>query len=270
MMGYSRTFVIVLSTVVPSVTVLLVSVAACICIYHRRRRGPFFNRGITPIGDDEIATWKVNRYDVEKDEPRGRHTPSYSNASSTYTHKKGPSLIQYQDPGRASYDVAAPTSPRSFTRKPSFDLPIQSPPIAVLAKAPNAREGLTDETIPGDEPFIQRPRRHLSKRNRAPSSSGPDSAHRVRVSQSSSTKSFAEVFGRESVEVSSPRASHDRHSNDRRSSRDRSFSHSASEPQLRPSLGIKAAVHDRLSGGELGTPLSPPPLRPVDIGRAIG
>ncbi|KAK7952428.1 uncharacterized protein PG986_008156 [Apiospora aurea] len=161
-----------------------------------RTRSPLFNRGTTPIHDDEIATWKINRTASEKSE--GRYTTRNSTArdSTGHTHKKTPSqtpsLIQYQQSlGKQSFDSIA-QSPRSFIQRQSMDLP-QSPQSVILAKAPNARSGLTDQAIPGDDPFLPVPKRQPSRLHKLPSAPPPASGNmRTRSSRSNSMRSFGD------------------------------------------------------------------------------
>ncbi|KAH9904143.1 hypothetical protein F4778DRAFT_84033 [Xylariomycetidae sp. FL2044] len=239
----NQTVIITLSTVLSVVGVILVIILAYLCARGRRKRTPLFNRGITPIGDDEIASWKINRTS-EKPEDRYTRRPVRTPNTSTST-RRAPSVIQYQNDGRPSMDII---SPRSFINdKYSFDLP--RAPGAVLARAPNARSGLTDETVPGDDPFLPSPKRSPSKLHKSPA----DSPTRTRGSRSNSIKSFADHW-RGSFEVS-PRIS-----NDSRRGHSRIYSSSSIPPRL--SLGD----HEQFTG------LSPPPSRRKDstIGQAIG
>ncbi|KAI0011608.1 hypothetical protein F4779DRAFT_191447 [Xylariaceae sp. FL0662B] len=243
----SNAVTIALSTVFSIIGVLLIVAAAYWYTRRRRRQGALFNRGITPIGDDEIATWKANRPD-EKETDRYTTRSGHSHNASTSTHKKAPSLIQYQNGGRPSLDVG---SPKTFTNpKYSFDLP-QSPG-AVLARAPNARSGLTDEMVPGDDPFLPSPKRQPSRLQKLPPGS-PGTHHRTRGSRSSSMKSSVEPW--HGVLEASPRGSSDAHL---RGGHNRLFSFSSI-------AAINFGETDHLTG------LSPPPSRRNDAaGRALG
>ncbi|KAI1470944.1 uncharacterized protein F4812DRAFT_283167 [Daldinia caldariorum] len=247
----TSTSTIVLSTVLSIAGVVLIAVAAYLCTGDRRRRLPMFNRGITPIGDDEIATWKSNR----SAEKANRYTtrPTHSQNGSTSTSTRGaPSLIQYQNGARPSLEVV---SPRSFLGdKNSFDLP--QIPGAVLARAPNARSGLTDETVPGDDPFLPSPRRHPSRLHKLPSNSSSPNIRKG--SRSDSLRSFSEPSWRDSaVETSSLRGSSDGYARSHRI-----YSNSPLPPPPRLSFGEN----------EQFTGLSPPPSRRGEntIGLAVG
>ncbi|KAI5865115.1 hypothetical protein GGS23DRAFT_410371 [Durotheca rogersii] len=251
--GNGSTLTIVLSTVLSVTGVVMVALAAYLCTGNRRRRIPMLNRGITPIGDDEIATWKLNK-PAEKETDRYTRRPSHSqNASISTSTRRAPSLIQYQNGGRPSLEV---TSPRSFIGgKQSFDLP--QVPGAVLARAPNARSGLTDEMVPGDDPFLPSPKRHPSRLHKLPPST-PSMHTRAKGSRSSSLKSSPEGGWRDGVADISPA----RGSGDRPRSHSRVYSSSSIPPPPRMSF----SENDQWTG------LSPPPSRRNDtiIGLAVG
>lgn len=231
----------------------MTAIAVYLCLRRRcSRRGSLFDRGVTPIGDEEIASWKVKGSNVNNEKVGMR--PIHASNTSTFTHRKAPSLIQYQTSARPSLDIISPQTPRSFVRKQSFDLP-QSPPMAVLAKAPNSRSGLTDEAVPGDDPFLPSPKRMPSKISKLPPSS-PTTNHRTRGSRSSSVKSLAEARPIGDTELSPTRTSTDIVSPSRGQSR--IYSTSTAPPRL--------SFHDN----DVITKLSPPPTRRNDIGWAIG
>ncbi|KAI1079554.1 hypothetical protein F5B20DRAFT_169858 [Whalleya microplaca] len=252
----NRSLTIALSTVFSIIGVLLIAGVAYWYTRGRRRRGALFNRGITPIGDDEIATWKSNRPDEkETDHYTSRLSHSHNPSTSTSTHKKAPSLIQYQNGGRPSLDVGPPRT-FSTNTKYSFDLP-QSPG-AVLARAPNARSGLTDEMVPGDDPFLPSPKRQPSRLHKAPPNSPGTNYRTTRGSRSSSMKSSVEPW--HGALEASPRGSSDANL---RGGHNRLFSFSSI-------AAINFGENDQLTG------LSPPPsrrnndIRNNDIGRALG
>lgn len=177
------------------------------------------------------------------------HSKQGSNTSA-YTHRKAPSLIQYQNHRSPSLD-AFPQSPRSFLRNQSLDLP-RTPTSAVLARAPNARSGLTDDAVPGDDPFVMLPRRNPSKLSKLPASN-----HRSRGSRSSSIKSFADNWYGDNMQLS-PRTS-----TDVAGTRNHSRIYSTSTAPPRLSFGD-------LNTSDMLTALSPPPKHQTEIGRAIG
>ncbi|KAI0867999.1 hypothetical protein GGS24DRAFT_507237 [Hypoxylon argillaceum] len=154
------TLVIVLSTVFSIIGVVLIVLLGHWYLRNRRRH-VLFNRGLTPIGDDEIETWKVNRRE-EKEAEAYRTAPSHVSKDSTSSAK-----IQYQrGVNRPSTDAALST--RSFINNSfSIDLP-RAPEPAAFARAPNARTGLTDETVPGDDPFVPVLKRQPSRLQKLP------------------------------------------------------------------------------------------------------
>ncbi|PHH68737.1 hypothetical protein CDD82_309 [Ophiocordyceps australis] len=142
-----ETVVIILATAVPAAVLGLVLVTWLCCWRMRRRRlRRLFSRGISPIDDEEIESWKTARsVHGEKDlfakppQPRPidqRPTQRPMSSSAISIHKAA-SIVVYQN----AHGVPA---------KRSVDLP----PASVLARAPNSRPGLTDETIMGEAAFI--------------------------------------------------------------------------------------------------------------------
>lgn len=251
----NTTLIIALSTVLSVLFVAAVAFTVYLCSRRWRPRfGGAFRRGITPIGDDEIATWRLNRPEKDSDRytTRSNHTPNASTST-----RRAPSVIQYHNGGRMSEEVTSPGA-YSLKKSESFDLP-QMPESAVLAVAPNARSGLTDQAVPGDEPFIPSPRRNPSRLQKYPPSS-PRAAnyqyHRTKGSRSSSIKSLpgaSQGGGNDSVRASNELPTRGGHAHIL----------SSSSNLARPSFGDNDAF----------TGLSPPPSRrtPVDeIGRALG
>ncbi len=310
--GSNRTLVITLSTVLSAVGLVLIAGTVLLCRRRRRsRRLPFLARGISPIDDDEIERWKSPRdekarfpggdtdADVEADadaafdkETGGR---SHAKHPSTSSVKKPPSVIVYSRPhdgqgARHSTDAESRRSIAqnhpaytSYNPKTSFDKALPQTPIQ--ARAPNARAGLTDESVPGDEPFIPSLKRTPSRLSKLPPNSnlGRRGHHARARSSRSSTRSFGGDYyyyggGAGSrtgsdLELSSPRHSHDhiRHSHSQhhssrsfgapRSSHSRVYSSSSIPPRL-------SFDNEVLYGGL--SPARPRIHGEGDIGRAIG
>lgn len=179
-----RTTAIVLGTVLSVFGCLVVAAVIWTYIRCSRKRSRLFNRGITPIDDDEIETWKGHRRekDMEDSLPQTPapaqvrfDTRSHQKQESTSSTKKPASVIVY---ARRSEEQSprSPYLPGHFPQlsfdggKTSLDKDLPFTPIQ--ARAPNAREGLTDEAVPGDEPFVPGPKRRasgrLSKTSRTP------------------------------------------------------------------------------------------------------
>lgn len=265
----NRTTVIVLSTVLSVVGVILVIGAALVCLRCRRRRSKLFRRGITPIDDDEIETWKSRRNEKELGDDAGLTSYGDNNGhakhESVSSTRKSTSVIVYSNARRS--EERSPRSPRTQFhhgkrsldgRKISLDKELPQTPIQ--ARAPNAREGLTDDAVPGDDPFVQYPRRQASRLSKMPPNQHPQQprhAH-TRTRSSFSLRSLGDhIRGYDSEVELTPRTSHDyheyqgRHSNDQHS---RVFSSSSIPPRL------------SLSNDWPGSPQ----LRQDMIGRAIG
>ncbi|KAK4132610.1 hypothetical protein BT67DRAFT_435581 [Trichocladium antarcticum] len=303
--GSNRRLVITLSTVLTAVAVVLIAGVVLLCWRRRRRRLPFLSRGISPVDDDEIAAWKTPRdekacfpgsgdTDVEADggslhKEAGRS--SHAQHPSLSSLKKPPSVIVYSNAhGQGRRRQSADAEPRHSSgqryshpahTKISFEKALPQTPIQ--ARAPNARAGLTDESVPGDEPFLPSPRRNpsrLSKHHHPPHhppNSSSQRRHARARSSRSSTRSFGDLpsspyyypghdhgsgSGGSDMELSGARHSHSPRSQGRsRHSHSRVYSSSSVPP--RSSFGDEA----RLTAGSS-------PGRAVfvggEIGRAIG
>ncbi|KAI9804368.1 MAG: hypothetical protein M1833_007175 [Piccolia ochrophora] len=124
----SENKVVIIISIICSAVILGI-IGSLIVLFRRRRRGRklFGKRNtVTPIDDEEIESWRV--------EPSNR-----------------PSVVTAHR--------------RSSVQKPMvIEKPV--PPRPSKTSAPNARTGLTDSTVPGEEPFVlpTSPRRHSIKR----------------------------------------------------------------------------------------------------------
>ncbi|TAQ88484.1 hypothetical protein B7494_g3204 [Chlorociboria aeruginascens] len=150
-----KNLVIILSTVLGVVGIALgIGVLFFLLYRYRHGKAPFNNRGVSPINDDEIASWRGNTIDGQKPPMSDLSPPAKIRevSSSTTSHSAG-----WTWPGTPT-SMQSPLSPAAVPGTPSF-----------LARAPNSRAGLTDETIPGADPFIpplKRQSSRLSKPNR--------------------------------------------------------------------------------------------------------
>ncbi|KAF4968790.1 hypothetical protein FZEAL_10338 [Fusarium zealandicum] len=198
-----QTLIIVLATVLP-----VTAITAVGCILYRRsrqrqRRFLFLKRGITPIDDEEIESWKKTDRPHEKirvtesashhdqdleqhlqqnqqDEQMQQHQPKKSTSLSSV--RKPPSVIIYD---RSHPRVSEELSPRSPHYRQSIDVP----PTPVLARAPNSRPGLTDDTVQGDDAFIPPLKRQPSRLAKPPPSASRHS--RTRSSRSSTVSAIS-------------------------------------------------------------------------------
>lgn len=266
--GGDRTTVIVLATVMSIIGCLLIAVGIWVFMRCRRRRSKLFSRGITPIGDDEIETWKGQRTEKGHDMDDGPHSPSqggrteddkgHQKSESTTSIKKPPSVIVYARKSE-EWSPRSPTMPDYPFSKTSLDIGKRSfekelPMTPIQARAPNAREGLTDEAIPGDEPFVSSPKRRGSRLSKG--TRYPNHAHsRTKSNRSSSSlhRLGDRVFGYESDDY---RPSHEYYPGHSR------VSSSQDPPRLSLAEDWPAG-----SGGLSAQPLA---VRAEDIGRAIG
>ncbi|RKU39833.1 hypothetical protein DL546_000663 [Coniochaeta pulveracea] len=281
-LGSNRTLAITLSAVLSVVGVVVLMVGLLVCLKCRKRRVRFLSRGVTPVDDDEIATWKAGgdekaafagsgaKVGVSPTPPRDPQEYGHGTHTSTSSIKKPPSVIIYQ--GRTSQQLprrsregsqpSITDTMRDHRGKTSFDKELDTP---IQAVAPNARPGLTDETVPGDDPFIQSPTRRPSRLSKAhPSGTSPRSAriHTRTRSSRSSTRSYGghHRYDSNSDMELSPRTSNDYYSNLHHNS---SWSKVYSSPAIPPRLSLDDTI---AMGG-----LSPRPLfSKSEIGRAIG
>lgn len=255
--GPSRTLIIALATTIPGVILVIVLGLA---IYHcRRRKFRFLKRGITPIDDEEIESWRTEKIEenmadtVPAESPR-RHQPSMS-ASSI---QKPPSIMVY---GRDTHYTARP----SIDRSPGFGRPSVDIPAPVIAVAPNARPGLTDDMVQGDDAFVPRVKRQPSRLAKVQPPPSPSKHQHSRSTNSHSSMHAAWYGYQESGQYASTPT---RHSSERRPQtpppqsyhgHNRVYSSSSNPP-------YPATDEEMCHGG-----LSPRPLlHQSDIGRAIG
>lgn len=210
---------------------------------------------------------------VSSDSRSNGGSPSHAKNISTSSIKKPPSVIVYSNVNgiggyRPSSDNSSPRSYGSYDAGPAVGLSGKSsfdkvlPQTPIQAKAPNSRAGLTDESIPGDEPFIANPPRQPSRLSKLPP--GFSSAQRrAHVRTRSSRSSFQEYAFSKSEQELPGRHSHDYIPR----------SHNNSNWKVNSST----SVPPRLSFSDesfLGGSLSPRPLlaghEGYEIGRAIG
>ncbi|KAK5987343.1 hypothetical protein PT974_11470 [Cladobotryum mycophilum] len=255
----SQNLTIILATIIPSLILILIAAV----VYHRirRRKARFLNRGITPIDDEEIESWKVDRAKSvdEKStssptsEPQHAHHPN----SSIGSIQKPPSVIIYQNyaGGRRGSDDQSPWSPSSGKR--SMDVP-QTP---VLARAPNSRPGLTDESIKGDEAFLTHVKRHPSRLAK-PQPGSPRHARTRSTRSSFGGSASRELWYTQTPDQNSPRPSFD------------TFIKSSPSPRTgrRATVSTPTGIrHNSYDDDIILGGLSPRPLiHRSEIGRAIG
>ncbi|RDL41929.1 uncharacterized protein BP5553_01908 [Venustampulla echinocandica] len=147
-----KTLVIILSTVIGSVGIILVITALWLIHRYRRGKSPFSHRGASPIDDEEIASWRA-----PPEEPKlpilqpGRQQAGQDVDTIGLAH---------------SPDWMWPSAPPAVRPRPSISTIIPNTPCT--ARAPNSRAGLTDEAIPGADPFIPPMKRQSSRLSKTP------------------------------------------------------------------------------------------------------
>ncbi|EGZ77574.1 hypothetical protein NEUTE2DRAFT_79257 [Neurospora tetrasperma FGSC 2509] len=216
-----RLLIIILSSAIPVVAISLAAIVLCLCWRKKRRQIRVFSRTVTPVDDEEIATWKIPKSeeagfttmddtDVDgksRSATGDRLNTSHGKQPSTSSVKKPASVIVYINPEdqaagetRKSFDEgfiprsAAHSTHSGYYGRTSIDhTPL--PPTPILARAPNSRAGLTDDTVPGDVPFILTPKRQPSRLHKLPPGahavvSSPGPRHGRKKSSKSSTSSI--------------------------------------------------------------------------------
>ncbi|KAG0650050.1 hypothetical protein D0Z07_3858 [Hyphodiscus hymeniophilus] len=148
-----RTLIIVLSSVLGSFGIVLILAAIFLIYRFGQGRSPFGHRSATPLDDDEIESWRGTVME-QKQRP--------SDVDPTMLNRQGNSIKMQPSPGWTW--TASPTSLRSGV-SPTTTVP-GTP--AFVAKAPNSRVGLTDETVPGADAFIPPVKRQSSRLSKAP------------------------------------------------------------------------------------------------------
>ncbi|OLN95882.1 hypothetical protein CCHL11_04994 [Colletotrichum chlorophyti] len=207
----NRSLVIALSTVFSVLGVVLVVGAICLCYRYRRGRRPFGRRGDTPIDDEEIESWKACRT-IEKSTTvivdKTNSSGSIRKPASVIVYQNNTQSQQYQP--RASTDT---TGQRSLHHKRSMDKKsIEMPQTPVLARAPNARVGLTDDSVEGDVAFLPSPKRQNSRLSKLPPLSPRHGRHRSSRSSASVGSLRDHWYGYQTDLELSPRTSSDPYS----------------------------------------------------------
>ncbi|KAK2035922.1 hypothetical protein LZ31DRAFT_485244 [Colletotrichum somersetense] len=260
--GGNRSLVVALSTVLSLLGVVIILGAIYLCYRYRRGRLPFSRRGTSPIDDEEIESWKACRT-IEKSttivvDEQHQH-------GSAGPVQKPASTIVYQDNSQYHTRMSTETAQRSLYHKRSMDkrsIDIPQPPV--LARAPNARVGLTDDTIEGDLAFLPSPKRRSSRLSKLPPLSPRHGRHRSSRSTISIGSLRDHWYGYHIDVALSPRASADHYTRMPSSAHsDGKHRHVYSTPANPPRLSLDEEF--RLGG------LSPrPSYRRTDIGLAVG
>ncbi|KAH7369046.1 hypothetical protein B0T11DRAFT_69888 [Plectosphaerella cucumerina] len=269
-----QTLAIALSTALSVLAVVIIAGSVFICCRYRQGRLPFMKRGVTPIDDEEIESWK-RKDQMETTFNDDKPPTMHKKHASTTSLRKPPSVVVYHNQHH-EWPAMENISPRSAVSncngsKKSVEIP-QTP---VLARAPNARPGLTDECVQGDDAFLPSPKRKPSRLSKyPPNASATATRGHGRTLSTRSSFSFGgsirdQWFGQgyaTDTELS-PRSSHDNLAFQRTTTSsevDRTHGHHRvySSSDIPPRLSLDEVYF----GG-----LSPRPIVPSsEIGRAIG
>jgi hypothetical protein len=145
-------------------------VAILLLCRYRKGHAPFHHRGVTPINDDEIKSWRGTE---QKQSPileaGSAHAPRGMSIDSIAL-KQSPGSAWVGSPG-VMHSI---NSPANITEPPSF-----------VARAPNSRVGLTDEAVPGADAFIPPPKRQNSRLSKAPPGHARTKSRRSSISAKS-------------------------------------------------------------------------------------
>ncbi|KXH26880.1 hypothetical protein CNYM01_09139, partial [Colletotrichum nymphaeae SA-01] len=253
----NRGLVVALSTVLSVLGVIIIIGAIFLCYRYRRGRLPFSRRGNSPIDDEEIESWKACRT-IEK-----CTTVVVDKHDSAGSIRKPASVIVYQNHNQHQPRPSTDTAPRSLYHKRSMDKKsIDIPQTPVLARAPNARVGLTDDAVEGDLAFLPSPKRQNSRLSKL--TSPRHGRHRSSRSSASVGSLREHWYGYHTDTEMSPRPSVDPYSRMPSSAHsDGRHQRVYSSPSNPPRLSLDEEYH---MGG-----LSPRPfLRQSEIGLAVG
>jgi hypothetical protein len=171
MSNQHRDLIIILSVVLGVVGILVIGAATLLCCRYRKGKAPFRSRVASPINDEEIRSWRNTGH-----EPK--HAHSSSDPRSIITRDVSIDSIALGQAPRW-----APYSPHATMQHPNL-------PPSALGRAPNAREGLTDDTVPGDAPFVPAAKRQNSRLAKTPPAHARTKSRRS-SSSAKSTRSYS-------------------------------------------------------------------------------
>ncbi|KAL2889758.1 hypothetical protein HOO65_020300 [Ceratocystis lukuohia] len=186
--------------------VIIISIIL-ILLYRRKRKFSILNRGISPIDDEEIESWKVSKGDdgIEKEtlassfngkSIRMKSVPSAYTRPQTpeaavlrnlptlspddlglsSTHKVASGVIIYTG-GPTTLNEGIFSSPSTSESSPHHKKSMEAPQTPIQARAPNSRPGLTDETVQGDAAYLPSPKRSTTMRISRGHSRGHSRSH---------------------------------------------------------------------------------------------
>lgn len=137
-----RTLIIaVVCGVIGALLLGLIFGLCCCWLLRRRRRHDQKNRAITPITDDEVNSWKNGQV---------------RNPGRTYIPSQYGRLPDMEEQPMVAPAVVPRGHTPNLDQHPAYrhENPFVPVPPSPRRTAPNSRSGLTDGTIPGDEPYV--------------------------------------------------------------------------------------------------------------------
>ncbi|CAG8950601.1 hypothetical protein HYFRA_00002810 [Hymenoscyphus fraxineus] len=152
-----RNLIIVLSAILGVLALIFLVVAICLVRRYQKGQRPFSHRGATPIDDEEIASWRA-----PSSEQKAPMLPELPELPAPVVDANTIGLSHF--PGRM-WNAQLPQTTPTHSRRPSAIIP-ESP--SSMARSPNSRAGLTDQSIPGDEAYIPSIKRQSSRLTKAP------------------------------------------------------------------------------------------------------
>ena len=138
--NHKTLIIAVVCAVVGAVLLGLILALLCFCLARRRRKARK-DRTPTPVTDDEVKSWKEGQ---PKNPGRTYIPPQYGRIPDT------------EDQPMIAPAAAAKGNTPNIDSHPAYrhENPFVPVPPSPRRTAPNSRSGLTDGTVPGDEPYI--------------------------------------------------------------------------------------------------------------------
>ncbi|KAG6000958.1 hypothetical protein E4U21_004854 [Claviceps maximensis] len=172
----TQSLVIILTTIIPSA--VFIAMTSILCYQARRRRARLFERSITPIEDEEILSWKMDRKGSDKSSKNDDMHDQQTSIDRHHDHRASTSIGSIQKPASVIIyqDVSHYYNLSSFEDGTTMPFPTLSEDsmdltsVPVLARAPNSRPGLTDAAVQGEDAFVPKPKRHTSRLTKSPPS----------------------------------------------------------------------------------------------------
>ena len=153
---------------------LLALLGLCCCCFFRRRRRSKRRTAVTPVGDEEVKSWKspINP---------GRHYSNYSAAQRGQVPTEQSPTVPLMAAAAAEHHMHN-EKPPSLSQHPAMrqpENPFVPEPPSPRRTAPNSRAGLTDGMVPGAAAYVVPEKQRLRKsssRSRSNSESRPVSS----------------------------------------------------------------------------------------------